>query len=158
MKIPPLPIDESERLLALHRLGVLDTAASESIDRITHLAARMLQVPIMLVSLVDANRQWFKSCVGLAAKETSRDISFCGHVVFERTPLVIADATLDPRFADNPLVTGVPHIRAYMGIPLFTLELHPVGTLCAIDHSPVKIARPCGSCFSPASIAHRVEA
>ncbi len=133
MQAPGIPADEPARLLALYRLGLLDTAPSESFDRITHLAAEALDVPILLVSLVDSNRQWFKSCVGLDATETSREVSFCGHVVFDRKPLVINDATADPRFAGNPLVTGAPHIRAYMGVPLFTLDLQPIGTLCAID-------------------------
>jgi PAS domain S-box-containing protein len=103
---------------------------------VTRLAAVALGVPIMLVSLVDENRQWFKSCVGLDATETSRDISFCGHVVYERRPLNIPDATRDPRFAANPLVTGPPYIRAYFGIPLFTVDAQPIGTLCAIDVLP----------------------
>jgi GAF domain-containing protein len=85
------------------------------------------------LSLIDESRQWIKSCVGLDLQETARDISFCGHVVFERRPMIVADATRDARFAGNPLVTGTPHIRAYMGIPLFTLDGQPIGTLCAID-------------------------
>jgi diguanylate cyclase (GGDEF)-like protein/PAS domain S-box-containing protein len=136
MQAPPTPVDEPERLLALYRLGILDTEPTESLDRITRLAAAALRVPILLVSLVDLDRQWFKSCVGLDITETSREISFCGHVVFERVPLVVNDATGDPRFAANPLVTGMPHIRAYLGVPLFTLDQQPIGTLCAIDVKP----------------------
>jgi GAF domain-containing protein len=133
---PPIPADEAERLLALHRLGILDTLPSESFDRITRLAAHALRVPILLLSLIDESRQWFKSCVGLDVTETSRDISFCGHVVFERRPIVVPDALQDVRFAHNPLVTGPPNIRSYMGIPLFTLDGQPIGTLCAIDVQP----------------------
>jgi GAF domain-containing protein len=131
-----IPADEAERLLALHRLGILDTPPSESFDRITSLAAQALRVPILLLCVVDESRQWFKSSVGLDKTETSRDMSFCSHVVFERRPLMVVDARQDERFADNPLVTGAPHIRAYMGIPLFTLEGQPIGTVCAIDVQP----------------------
>jgi GAF domain-containing protein len=131
-----IPSDEAERLLALHRLKILDTPPSEPFDRITALAAQALRVPILLLSFVDASRQWFKSAVGLDTKETSRDVSFCSHVVFGRRPLVVMDATQDIRFADNPLVTAAPHIRAYLGIPIFTLDQQPIGTLCAIDVQP----------------------
>jgi diguanylate cyclase len=134
MKAPSIPADETRRLVALHRLAILDTAPEESLDLVTRLAAKVLRVPTMLISLVDSDRQWFKSCVGMDATESSRDVSFCGHVVYERRPLVIRDATQDPRFADNPLVTGAPHIRAYMGVPLSTLDNQPIGTLCAIDY------------------------
>ena len=126
MQVPPVPIDEEQRLAALHRLLLLDTPAEESFDRVTRLASVALGVPIMLVSLVDENRQWFKSCIGLGVTETSREVSFCGHVVYERRPLNIADATRDPRFADNPLVTGAPYIRAYLGFPLFTVDAQPI--------------------------------
>jgi len=135
--LPPcIPADEAKRLSALHRLGILDTPPSESFDRITSLAAQALRVPILLLCLVDESRQWFRSSVGLETTETSRDISFCGHVVFDRRPLSVVDATQDQRFADNPLVTGAPHIRAYMGVPLFTLDAQPIGTICAIDVQP----------------------
>jgi PAS domain S-box-containing protein len=136
MQAPLIPIDEAQRLEALHRLLLLDTPAEESFDRVTRLASVALGVPIMLVSLVDENRQWFKSCVGLDATETSREFSFCGHVIYERRPLNIPDATRDPRFAGNPLVTGAPYVRAYLGIPLFTVDAQPIGTLCAIDVLP----------------------
>jgi diguanylate cyclase len=131
-----MPADEPQRLAALYRLALLDTPASESYDRITRLAARVLDVPIMLVSLVDAGRQWFKSRVGLDVGQTPREISFCGHVVAARCPLIVPDATQDPRFAGNPLVTGAPFIRAYLGVPVFTVDRQPVGTLCAIDVVP----------------------
>ncbi len=133
---PPLPLYETERLASLYRLAVLDTPGEERFDRITRLASRALGVPIALVSLVDANRQWFKSCVGLEASETGRDISFCGHAILGQDTFVIPDTLLDPRFADNPLVTGEPHIRFYAGQPLADLDGLNFGTLCIIDQQP----------------------
>ena len=130
---PPLPVDESERLDALRRLQILDTPPSENLDRIARLAARALRVPIVLVSLVDQDRQWFKASVGLDAAETARDVSFCAHAVFDRKPMVVCDACKDPRFSANPLVIGAPYIRAYVGIPLYTISRQPIGTICAID-------------------------
>jgi len=133
MQAPGIPADETARLNALRRLQLLDGAPAESFDTVTRLASTSMRLPIVLVSLVDADRQWFKSRVGLDVTETPRQVSFCAHAVFERRPLVIADATRDPRFAHNPLVTGPPHIRSYLGIPLFTRDHHPIGTLCGID-------------------------
>ncbi len=127
------PVDEVQRLETLRNLGLLDSAPSDSFDRTTRLAAALLRVPIVLISLVDENRQWFKSKIGLSAAETSREVSFCAHAVFNREPLIVFDATRDSRFAGNPLVTGAPYIRAYLGIPLFSREGHAIGTLCAID-------------------------
>jgi PAS domain S-box-containing protein len=124
---------EGERLAALDRIGLCDTPESEAFDRITRLAARTLDVPIVLVSLVGETRQWFKSKIGLGVRETPRQVSFCAHAVVGRAPLIVQDATLDPRFADNPLVTGEPGIRSYAGIPLYTSDGHAIGTLCAID-------------------------
>jgi diguanylate cyclase (GGDEF)-like protein/PAS domain S-box-containing protein len=132
----PLPLDEGERLAALRRLNLLDTAPSESFDMVTRLTSQALKVPTVLVSLVDENRQWFKSRVGVDVEQTGRDVSFCAHAIHERRPLVIPNATLDERFALNPLVLNEPHIRAYMGMPLFTRDGHPVGTLCVIDRQP----------------------
>jgi GAF domain-containing protein len=131
-----LPADEAERLQALRRLQLLDSGPTESFDTVTRLASVALRLPIVLVSLVDADRQWFKSRVGLEAPETPRNISFCSHAVFERRPLVIGNTTRDPRFQGNPLVTGPPHIRAYLGIPLYTPDRYPIGTLCGIDRQP----------------------
>jgi GAF domain-containing protein len=136
MQPPGLPVNEAQRLTALRCSGLLDSAPSESFDRITWLTAEILDVPIALVSLVDANRQWFKSRVGLDASETPREVSFCAHAVHSRELLNVPDATRDPRFAGNPLVTGVPHIRAYVGVPLLSRDGHAIGTLCAIDTRP----------------------
>ncbi|HET9626231.1 MAG TPA: diguanylate cyclase [Kofleriaceae bacterium] len=130
----PRPANEEARLHALRSYGVLDTEPEPYFDRITRLVARVLEVPIALVSLVDADRQWFKACVGLGSRETTRDVAFCAYAILENDVLVIRDALADPRFATNPLVTGPPFIRAYAGAPLRTAEGLQVGTLCAIDH------------------------
>ncbi|MDP3064581.1 MAG: PAS domain S-box protein [Chloroflexota bacterium] len=133
---PPRPPDEAKRLQALHELGILDTPPEERFDRITRLAKRLLDVPIALVSLVDSDRQWFKSRVGLSAPETPRDVSFCGHAILGDDALVITDALRDPRFADNPLVVGEPRVRFYAGQPLKGPGGHKMGTMCIIDHRP----------------------
>lgn len=132
----PALAHDAERLDALRALLILDTPPEERFDRITAFAAREFEVPIALVSLVDQNRQWFKSRVGLDACETPRDISFCGHAIVSPETLVVTDAPSDPRFADNPLVTGPPHIRFYAGAPLVLPEGHIVGTLCLISPRP----------------------
>ncbi len=136
MRAPSRPINEAQRLDTLRSLHVLDTAPEERFDRLTRLAKRLFGVPIALVSLVDANRQWFKSCVGLDATETPRDISFCGHAILEDHILVVPDATADDRFHDNPLVTGAPNIRFYAGCPLTVVNGSKLGTLCLIDVNP----------------------
>jgi diguanylate cyclase (GGDEF)-like protein len=133
LKKPDIPPDEETRLEALRSLGVLDTAPEQRFDRLTRMAKRMFGVPIALVSLVDENRQWFKSCVGLSATETPRDISFCGHAILGNEVFVIPDATRDARFADNPLVLNDPKIRFYAGCPLRSLNGSKLGTLCIID-------------------------
>lgn len=139
MKPPPTPDNERERLGALRALLLLDTPPEERFDRIVQFAAREFDVPIALISLVDENRQWFKSRVGLDACETSREVSFCGHALSMDAPLVIEDALLDERFADNPLVTGPPHIRFYAGAPLRLPSGLVVGTLCLIDQVPRRL-------------------
>ena len=131
-----LPPDEAERLDALRRLGLLDAPPSDRFDRITRIGREALRVPIALVTLIDANRQWFASCLGLDLRETPRSVSFCAHTILEEGPLIIRDAAADPRFADNPLVSGPPHIRFYAGIPLRTTDGYGVGTFCAIDVVP----------------------
>ena len=134
--IAPLPENEVDRLAALRRYMLLDTVPEAEFDRVTALAARLFGVPIALVSLVDADRQWFKSCVGIEATETSRDDAFCAHALFDTRPLVIPDALEDVRFAYNPYVTGAPFIRFYAGAPLVTHEGYALGTLCVIDTKP----------------------
>ena len=131
-----IPYDESQRLAALERLQILDTPADEDFDNLTSLACNCLQVPIALVSLVDVNRQWFKSRSGLEAQQTPRDISFCTHVVSVREAMIIEDAFEDERFCNNPLVTDAPHVRFYAGIPIHDSEQHVLGTFCVIDHQP----------------------
>lgn len=135
--IPPaIPVDEASRLDALRSLNILDTAAEERFDRLTRLAKRAFGVPIALVSLVDANRQWFKSCQGLSVSETPRHVSFCGHAILSREVLVVPDALLDERFHDNPLVLGEPKIRFYAGCPLAAPNGSRLGTLCLVDREP----------------------
>ncbi len=136
MHKPETPADEADRLDALHALHVLDSEGEERFDRLTRMARRLFGVPIALVSLVDANRQWFKSCMGLEVRETPRDISFCGHAILGDELFVIPDAAADERFADNPLVTGEPRIRFYAGHPLRAPTGHKMGTLCIIDREP----------------------
>lgn len=137
MKVPDLPTDEAERLQALQSLHVLDSEREERFDRFTRLAKRLFSVPIALVSLVDAERQWFKSAQGLdGMSETPRDISFCGHAILRPQALIVPDALLDERFAGNPLVTGPPHIRFYAGRPLRSPSGYRVGTLCLLDTRP----------------------
>jgi hypothetical protein len=136
VKPPAIPTDEPERLRALAEYHLLDTPSEASFDALTRLAAHLVDAPVALITLVDAERQWFKSRHGLAARETARDVSFCGHVVADRQPLVVPDASRDERFADNPLVTGEPHIRFYAGLPLVGHGGHVLGTLCVIDRVP----------------------
>lgn len=136
MQAPATPANEVERLHVLRALAILDTQAEERFDRLTRIATRMFNVPISLVTLVDSNRQWFKSCMGLQVQETPRDISFCGHAILGNDAFVINDASKDPRFSDNPLVTGVPHIRFYAGQPIRTTHGFKIGTLCLIDSQP----------------------
>jgi diguanylate cyclase (GGDEF)-like protein/PAS domain S-box-containing protein len=128
-----VPADDADRVASLHRLGLLDTEPSEGFDAVARVAATALRVPIVLVSLVDAERLWFKARIGLSARESPRQSSFCSHVVFQRHPLAVRDAAEDSRFAQSPLVSGAPHIRSYLGVPLYTSDGQPVGTLCAMD-------------------------
>jgi len=136
MQSAPVPPDEEMRLAALDRLQLLDTPAEERFDRITRTAVHGFHVPIALISLIDANRQWFKSCRGLSTTETPRSISFCAHAIMGDDVLVVPDTQLDPRFVDNPLVTGDPGIRFYAGHPLVAPDGNKVGTLCIIDRHP----------------------
>lgn len=136
MKTAPIPDNEKERLAALHALLILDTPPEQRFDRITEFAASEFEVPIALISLVDENRQWLKSSVGLNVCETSRDIAFCAHALLSTEPLIVPDAREDERFHDNPLVSGPPHIRFYTGAPLVLSPGVIAGTLCLIDTKP----------------------
>jgi phosphoribosyl 1,2-cyclic phosphodiesterase/DNA-binding response OmpR family regulator len=131
-------INEEQRLAALHGLSILDTPPEERFDRITRLAASSFKVPMALVSLVDRERQWFKSAHGLDVAETSRETSFCSHAVSSREVLIVPDTFHDPRFADNPLVTEGPRIRFYAGCPIF-VGADCVGTVCVLDQRPRQI-------------------
>src|SRR5687767_3029518 len=106
MQKPPIPADEEQRLAALHRYAILDTQPEPAFDRLTRLGARVFDAPIVLVSLIDQDRQWIKSCYGLNATETSREVSFCAHAILTDQPMIVPDATADPRFSGNPFVTG----------------------------------------------------
>lgn len=136
MLAPGKPDNEAVRLKNLHSLKLLDTAPEERFDRLTRLARRLFDVPIALVSLVDANRQWFKSSAGLDGSETPRDVSFCGHAILQDQILEICDAKQDERFHDNPLVTDKPGIRFYAGYPLGLADGSKLGTLCLLDTRP----------------------
>jgi CheY-like chemotaxis protein len=131
-----IPDDEEQRMASLRELNILDTEPDERFDRITRLAAALFDVPISMVTLVDEDRQWFKSCIGLGKKEDSRDTAFCAHVVHSGAPMIIEDAFLDHRFADNPLVMNEPRIRFYAGYPLILDNGSCIGTLCLIDTRP----------------------
>ncbi len=130
---PPHPANEEHRLEVLQDYSILDTPAEAEFDALTRLAAHVCQAPIALISIVDVARLWFKSRVGLETSQIDRDVSFCGHAILQPDPLVIGDATKDARFADNPLVTRPPRIRAYAGIPILTPEGTALGTLCVMD-------------------------
>ncbi len=125
---PIVPENEKNRLQALIDLGLLDSEAEERFDQLTRLAASCFNVKICLVSLVDIDRQWFKSKVGLDACETSRDISFCGHAILQNEIMMVPDSRKDHRFQSNPLVTGEPHVIFYAGAPLSTKDGYKVGT------------------------------
>jgi GAF domain-containing protein len=135
----PLPVDEAERLAALRELAVLDTDPEERFDRHTAEISALLDVPVALVSLVDTDRQWFKSRVGIDARETPRDMSLCAHAILGDELLEVPDALLDARFADNPLVTGGPRMRFYAGLPLVLDNGARIGTLCVADTRPRKL-------------------
>ena len=127
---------EEERLAALKSYDVLDTPPEEAFDRLTRLARTLLGMPIAAIVFIDANRQWLKSRQGIEAREGPRETAFCNEAIKQEGPLIVEDATQDARFAENPSVTGEPHIRFYGSVPLRTREGHNLGTLCAVDTKP----------------------
>ncbi len=136
-----LPKNELERLEALHKYKILDTLAEQAYDDITMIAAHIAQSPIALISLVDRDRQWFKSKIGLNFSETPREQAFCAHAILKpNEPLIVPDATKDARFVGNDLVTGQLNIRFYFGAPLITPDHHTLGTLCVFDQTPRKLS------------------
>jgi len=128
--------DEEGRQRALDRYDILDSEAEKPFETVVNLVQNTLQVPMCAVSLIDRDRQWFKARRGLEVSETSRNVSFCTHTIERGEPLIVRDATKEPLFKDNPLVTGAPHIRAYLGVPLMTPDGYNLGSLCAIDNKP----------------------
>ena len=141
MKKPSNHKRESKRIESLKSYLVLDTESEEEIDNLTQLASEICETPISLVSLIDNDRQWFKSKIGLEVNETSRDLAFCAHAINEKDDLfIIEDARKDKRFFDNPLVTSDPYVIFYAGVVLKSDEDLPLGTLCVIDNSPRKLS------------------
>jgi len=137
MQTAPIPQDEKQRLEAVHRIAILDTEPEERFDVLTKEAVEKLKVPISIVSILDSNREWFKSCVGLDQKEGDRSVSFCGHALFAKDIFIIEDTLKDPRFADNPMVTSSPFIRFYAGIALLDYKTNqPIGVFCVKDTKP----------------------
>jgi len=138
---PVMPEDEAARLEALHRYRILDTEPERSFDDLTLLASHICGTPMALISLVDADRQWFKSRIGIPISETARAVSFCGHAINHRDLFIVPDARHDERFRDNQLVTGAPEIRFYAGAPLVTPDGHALGTLCVLDRVARTLSR-----------------
>lgn len=137
MKKPDLHPREVERLQALEDLNILDTLSEKDFDEITFIASKICSTPIALISLVDKERQWFKSKVGLSASETSKDVAFCAHAILQDDVFIVPDSSKDDRFFDNPLVTGEPQVQFYAGAPLLDPRTNlPIGTLCVIDNKP----------------------
>jgi len=136
MKAPEIPADEAQRLSQLRALNIMNTPAEERFDRLTRLARRLYDVPIALVSLLEADHQWFKSAQGYEPTGSPRNISFCAHAILQDEIMIVEDALKDERFHDNPLVTGDPHIRFYAGCPLRAPGGAKMGTLCIIGREP----------------------
>src|SRR3989344_2467671 len=136
MKKAPIPKNELERIVSLNAIGILDTPPEERFDQLTRAATKIFKVPISTLTLIDANREWFKSCQGLDVTEGDRAISFCGHALVENKMLVVTDTTKDERFLDNPMVIGDPYIRFYAGVPIMSADGHRIGVFCIKDTKP----------------------
>src|SRR3989344_415749 len=141
MKKAPIPKNELKRMLSLNSLGILDTPPEERFDQLTRVATKIFHVPISTLTLIDANREWFKSCQGLSKTEGDRAISFCGHALVENEILVIPDTAKDERFADNPMVTGEPYIRFYAGVPIISADNQRIGVFCIKDTKPREFSK-----------------
>lgn len=136
MKFPGLPHNEEERLQSLYQSNMLDLRSDEQFQRLTRVTKKLFQAPVVLISLLGRDRQWFLACEGVAERETPRDISFCAHAILQQGPFIVNDASLDDRFHDNPLVTASPYIRFYAGYPVHLPDGHAGGSLCIIDRKP----------------------
>lgn len=141
MQKPEIPACEAERIQALQALNILDTKPEKTYGNITHIAKVFFDVPIVAISLVDVERQWFKSIQGLDVCETSREVSFCGHTILQEGVFIVEDTLEDCMFRDNPLVTGEPNIRFYAGFPLKDPSGYNIGSLCIIDTKPRKFSK-----------------
>lgn len=135
----PIPANEAERLLAVDRTGIVDTPADPVFDRLTWLASQITDTPVALISILTARRQWFKSRIGIDVEETPRKWAFCRYAILQDEPLIVEDASTDPRFMSNPLVMDDPRIRFYAGFPLIDDDGYRLGTLCVLDHEPRKL-------------------
>lgn len=136
MKFPGIPENEEERLKSLYMIDLLDVRDEERFERLTRIGQKLFQVPIAVINLLDRDRQWALACQGLSGREMSRDISFCAHAILQQEPLIVSDARQDERFHDNPLVTGEPYIRFYVGYPVHLPDGAVVGTLCLVNSEP----------------------
>ncbi|MDD4989424.1 MAG: GAF domain-containing protein [Candidatus Pacebacteria bacterium] len=141
MQSVPIPLDEKDRLKALHKMAILDTKPEERFDVLTREAVKKLKVAMSMVSVIDSDREWFKSCTGIDQTQGDRVISFCGHALLSKTILVIEDTLKDARFANNPMVLGAPFVRFYAGVPLIDHKTkQPVAVFCVKDTKPRKLS------------------
>jgi GAF domain-containing protein len=136
MKLAPIPTDESERIADLKALNILDTPREPRFDNMTELVAEIFEVPMVFLTLVDRDRQWYKSTYGINVESTPRDIGFCAHAIVECEAMVVPNAAEDARFADNPFVAGDFHLRFYAGVPLHGSKGNAVGALGLVDTKP----------------------